>query len=224
MGLAGGVIRLWMEPSRRAGHDYLVAPVSDAQLWGRIAEGDTEAFGDLYERHARVLYNFCFRRTANWAQAEDLVSEVFLVAWRRRGDVQLATESGESLPWLLGVAVNVLRNSARSRRRADHALRRLNGSVTEDFSDELVTRLGDEDQMRKVLQVVERLQPQEQDVLALCAWAGLTYEEGAVALGVPVGTVRSRLSRAREHLRELLDANGHDKGDEGVFRSGDQHV
>jgi RNA polymerase sigma factor (sigma-70 family) len=224
MGARRGAIRLWMEPSRRAGHDYLVAPVSDAQLWGRIAEGDTEAFGDLYERHARVLYNFCFRRTANWAQAEDLVSEVFLVAWRRRGDVQLATESGESLPWLLGVAVNVLRNSARSRRRADHALRRLNGSVTEDFSDELVTRLGDEDQMRKVLQVVERLQPQEQDVLALCAWAGLTYEEGAVALGVPVGTVRSRLSRAREHLRELLDANGHDKGDEGVFRSGDQHV
>jgi RNA polymerase sigma-70 factor (ECF subfamily) len=213
-----------MEPSRRVGHDYLVAPVSDSQLWERIRQGDTDAFGDLYERHAQTVYNFCFRRTANWAQAEDLVSEVFLVAWRRRVDVQLATESGESLPWLLGVAVNVLRNSARSGRRAETALRRLNGSVTEDFSDELVGRLADEDQMRSVLQVVDRLQPQEQDVLALCAWAGLTYEEGAVALGVPVGTVRSRLSRAREHLRELLAANGHDKGDERVVRSGDQHA
>jgi RNA polymerase sigma factor (sigma-70 family) len=216
--------RCGMEPSRRAGHDYLVAPVSDSQLWERIREGDTGAFGDLYERHARTVYNFCFRRTANWTQAEDLVSEVFLVAWRRRGDVQLATESGESLPWLLGVAVNVLRNSARSGRRADNALRRLNGSVTEDFSDELVGRLADEDQMRSVLQVVDQLQPQEQDVLALCAWAGLSYEEGAVALGVPVGTVRSRLSRAREHLRELLDATGHDKGDEGIVRSGDRRA
>jgi len=213
-----------MEPSRRVGHNYLVASISDSELWGRIADGDTAAFGDLYERHARAVYNFCFRKTANWAQAEDLVSEVFLVAWRRRGDVQLATESGESLPWLLGVAVNVVRNSARSGRRADSAVRRLNGDVAEDFSDELVARLGDEDQMRDVLQVVGRLQPQEQDVLALCAWAGLTYEEGAVALGVPVGTVRSRLSRAREHLRELLDANGHDSGDEGVVRSGDPHV
>jgi RNA polymerase sigma factor (sigma-70 family) len=213
-----------MEPCLSAGHDYLVAPVSDSQLWGRIAEGDTDAFGDLYERHARAVYNFCFRRSANWAQAEDLVSEVFLVAWRRRGDIQLATGSGGSLPWLLGVAVNVLRNSARSGRRAESAVRRLNGGVTEDFSDELVVRLGDEDQMRNVLQVVDQLQPQEQDVLALCAWAGLTYEEGAVALGVPVGTVRSRLSRARQHLRELLEANGHDKGDEGVVRSGDQHA
>jgi RNA polymerase sigma-70 factor, ECF subfamily len=213
-----------MEPCRRGGHDYLVTSVSDSELWGRIGEGDVEAFGDLYERHARAVYNFCFRRTANWAQAEDLVSEVFLVAWRRRGDVQLTTESGESLPWFLGVAVNVLRNNARSGRRADNALRRLNGNVTEDFSDELVARLADEAQMREVLQVVDRLQPQEQDVLALCAWAGLTYEEGAVALGVPVGTVRSRLSRAREHLRELLAASGHDKGDERVARSGDQRA
>jgi hypothetical protein len=49
----------------------VVAPVSDAVLWGRIAEGDTGAFGDLYERHARAVYNFCFRKTANWAHACD---------------------------------------------------------------------------------------------------------------------------------------------------------
>jgi RNA polymerase sigma-70 factor (ECF subfamily) len=213
-----------MEPCRRGGHDYLVTSVSDSELWGRIGEGDVDAFGDLYERHARAVYNFCFRRTANWTQAEDLVSEVFLVAWRRRGEVQLVTGSGESLPWFLGVAVNVLRNSARSGRRADNALRRLDRSATEDFSDELMARLADEAQMREVLRVVDQLQPQEQDVLALCAWAGLTYEEGAVALGIPVGTVRSRLSRARGHLRELLAANGHDMGDEGALRSGDQHA
>jgi RNA polymerase sigma-70 factor (ECF subfamily) len=192
-------------------------------LWRRIGEGDAGAFGDLYERHARAVYNFCFRRTANWAQAEDLVSEVFLVAWRRRGDVRLVTGSGESLPWLLGVAVNVLRNSLRSGRRASLAVDRLDyGAAERDFSDDLVARLADEEQMRSVLAVVDQLRPQEQEVLALCAWAGLSYEEGAVALGVPVGTIRSRLSRAREHLRELVGGSGHDIGDEGIVGSSDR--
>jgi RNA polymerase sigma factor (sigma-70 family) len=190
-----------------------------------VTEGDGAAFGDLYDRHARAVYNFCFRRTADWAQAEDVVSEVFLVAWRRRRDVRLVTGSGSSLPWLLGVAVNVLRNGARSGRRGAAAISRLDGSASEpDFSDDLVGRLADQEQMRRVLEVVERLQPHEQDVLALCGWAGLSYEEGAVALGVPVGTVRSRLSRAREHLRELIAAGGHDISDERAVGANDERA
>jgi RNA polymerase sigma-70 factor (ECF subfamily) len=74
----------------------------------------------------------------------------------------------------------------------------------EDFSDEAIGRLGDERRMREVLAVFERLPVQEQEVLALSAWAGLGYDDCALALGVPVGTVRSRLSRARSHLRELV--------------------
>src|SRR5205814_10617870 len=79
-------------------------------------------------------------------------------------------------------------------------------------------RLSDEREMRKVLSVFERLAPQEQDVLALCAWGELGYEDASVALGVPIGTVRSRLSRARSHLRELVDGSGHEQGDEPVYR------
>ena len=80
-------------------------------------------------------------------------------------------------------------------------------------------RLADEEQMSAALRLVDQLPLQEQDALALCAWSRLSYEDAAVALGVPVGTVRSRLSRARDHLRELLDANGHDIGDEQVARA-----
>lgn len=200
----------------------LVPPVPDSELWLRIRSGDADAFGELYERHADAVYNFCFRRTGNWAQAEDLVGEVFLVAWRRREEVQLTTESGGSLPWLLGVAVNGVRNDARGGRRAAAAVSRLDVAAEADFSGDLLGRMADEEQMQAVLRVVDQLPPHEQEVLALCAWAGLSYEDGAIALGVPVGTVRSRLSRAREHLRELLSASGHDISDERVGRADDR--
>jgi RNA polymerase sigma-70 factor, ECF subfamily len=184
---------------------------TDRDLWTQAVAGDAGAFGSLFERHARAVYNLCFRRTGNWAVAEDLTSEVFLLAWRRRRDVVFTTDGDSVLPWLLGVAVNIARNRHRSDRRAVAAVARLDAGANEpDFGDDVVGRLADERQMADVLAVVERLPAQEQEVLALCAWSDLSYEDCALALGVPVGTVRSRLSRARAHLRELLDARGHE--------------
>ncbi len=188
-----------------------VVAATDRELWTAAVDGDAEAFGALFERHSRAVYNFAFRSTANWATAEDAASDVFLTAWRRRGEVVFTTESGSVLPWLLGVAANQLRNRRRSGRRASAALGRLNAQeVQPDHSDETVGRIADEAQMAEVQAVVEQLPGHERDVLALCAWAGLDYEEAAIALAVPVGTVRSRLSRARAHLRELVEANGHE--------------
>jgi RNA polymerase sigma-70 factor (ECF subfamily) len=188
-----------------------VSGLSDQELWEKAVAGDAGAFGLLFERHARPVYNLCFRRTGNWAVAEDLTSEVFLLAWRRRREVVFTTDGGSVLPWLLGVAVNIARNRLRSDRRAVAAVARLDARAAEaDFSDDVVGRLADERQMAEVLAVVERLPGHEQEVLALCAWSDLSYEDCALALGVPVGTVRSRLSRARMHLRELLDARGHE--------------
>lgn len=188
-----------------------VMAATDRELWTAAVDGDAGAFGALFERHSRAVYNFAFRSTANWATAEDAASEVFLTAWRRRSEVVFTTESGSVLPWLLGVAANQVRNRRRSGRRASAALGRLNArEVQPDHSDETVGRIADEAQMAEVKAVVEQLPQHERDVLALCAWAGLDYEEAAIALAVPVGTVRSRLSRARAHLRELVEVDGHE--------------
>jgi RNA polymerase sigma factor (sigma-70 family) len=185
--------------------DWIVGTVTDESLWRQTLAGSADAFGVLFDRHARAVYNFCFRRTASWSQAEDLTSEVFLVAWRRRREVVFSAESRSLLPWLLGVALHLARNRWRADRRARRALTRLDASAHEaDFSDEVIARIADERQMAALLSVLGRLPRHERDVIALCAWADLSYDDCALALGVPVGTVRSRLSRARTHLRKLL--------------------
>ncbi len=175
---------------------------SDIELWDLAVAGDPAGFGTLFERHARSVYNHCFRRTASWADAEELTSAVFVEAWRRRRDVRPIGESAR--PWLLGVANNLLRNHRRSARRHRAALARLPGPSPEaDPADDVTGRLADERQMRRVLALVEQLPRRDQEVLALCAWSELTYLEAATVLDVPVGTVRSRLARARARLAEL---------------------
>jgi RNA polymerase sigma factor (sigma-70 family) len=176
--------------------------LSDVELWDRAVDGDPEGFGALFERHARSVYNHCFRRTASWTDAEELTSAVFVEAWRRRRDVRLIGESAR--PWLLGVANNLLRNHRRSCRRYRAALARLPSPGPQpDPADEVAGRLADERQMTRVLALVERLPRRDQEVLALCAWSELTYQEAATVLDIPVGTVRSRLARARARLTEL---------------------
>jgi RNA polymerase sigma-70 factor (ECF subfamily) len=93
--------------------------VSDESLWRASADGDERAFSELYERHAGAIYNYLFRRLADWSEAEDLTAVVFMEAFRRRRDV--VVHEGKVLPWLYGIATNVLRN----RRRALWRHRRL---------------------------------------------------------------------------------------------------
>ena len=71
-----------------------VVVVSDQELWRRVVAGSPDEFGLLFERHARSVYNFCFRRTGSWSVAEDLTSDVFLLAWRRRAEVAFTVEGG----------------------------------------------------------------------------------------------------------------------------------
>jgi DNA-directed RNA polymerase specialized sigma24 family protein len=92
---------------------------SDEALWQASARGDQQAFSELYERHAQVIYNYLFRRLADWSEAEDLTAVVFLEAFRQRRDVVVV--DGKLVPWLYGIATNVLRN----RRRAQWRHRRL---------------------------------------------------------------------------------------------------
>ena len=185
-----------------------MSELSDRVLWARTRAGDGTAFGILFERHAGRIYNYCFRRTADWGLAEDLTSATFLTAWKSRGRGPLRAES--ALPLLYGIATNVLRNQRRSLRRSREAFGRLPPSVAEepDFAEDVVTRLDDEAAMRRLLSLFFRLPRSQQDVVALCDWSGLPYEDAAFALGIPIGTVRSRLARGRRKLRELAAARG----------------
>jgi RNA polymerase sigma-70 factor, ECF subfamily len=185
-----------------------VGDLSDRVLWQQAREGDGSAFGVLFERHAGRIYNYCFRRTADWALAEDLTSSTFLVAWRSHGRAPLQAES--ALPLLYGIATNALRNQRRSLRRRREAFARLPVERVEetDFAEDASTRLDDQAAMRQLLRLFARLPRREQDVVALCDWSGLSYEDAAAALDIPIGTVRSRLARGRHRLRELATASG----------------
>lgn len=177
-------------------------------LWRQAGEDHGAAFGTLFERHAGRIYNYCFRRTGDWAAAEDLTSTTFLLAWRSHGGAPLQAES--ALPLLYGIATNALRNHRRSLKRRRDAFARLPLERTEepDFAGESATRLDDEAAMRQLLSLFDRLPRREQDVVALCDWSALSYEDAAVALDIPIGTVRSRLARGRNRLRELATGNG----------------
>lgn len=170
----------------------------------RIRAGDREAFAELYAEHARSVYNHAFRLTGDWSVAEEVMGDTFLDAWR--GREQLEPGDGTLKPWLLGVATNKARNANRGiGRRLAFLARRPAPAPVADFADEAAGRIDDTRQLAAVREVYGRLRRGEQEVLALCVWSGLDYAQAAEAMGIPVGTVRSRLSRARARLRKLAE-------------------
>jgi RNA polymerase sigma factor (sigma-70 family) len=128
--------------------------------------------------------------------AEDLASETFVVAFRRRRSYDLARN--DARPWLFGIAVNLLRDHRRTEERRLRAYARVSADPRE-ASDELADRLDP-----AVSAALLHLCHEDRSLILLLAWADLTYEQIADALGVPVGTVRSRVSRIRTKLRAHL--------------------
>jgi RNA polymerase sigma factor (sigma-70 family) len=184
---------------------------TDRDRWVRVLAGDHSAFGDLFDRHHHAIYNFCFRRTADRTAAEDLLSTTFLHAWRRRADLRL--EGDTILPWLYGIAANLTRRHLRGLGRRKAAVARLPlMRPAPDPADEVVERLGEEAEAKRALERLRSLPERDQELFVLCVWQGLTYAEAATALAIPVGTVRSRLSRARSRLAmELSGLHGDEK-------------
>jgi RNA polymerase sigma factor (sigma-70 family) len=184
---------------------------SDADLWARSRAGDPDAFGALFERHAKLIFNYCFRQIADRETAKEMLQLVFLEAWRRR-DKELPPD--KVLPWLYGIATNVVRNQRRSERRFAAALSRLpSAEVEPDFADGAVEHLDYERQAEKAISLLHPLPRKQQDVFVLCVGMELSYEDVAFALDIPIGTVRSRLSSARAHLDELKSGSGHEQGE-----------
>jgi RNA polymerase sigma factor (sigma-70 family) len=173
----------------------------DAELW-ELSTSDGEAFGEIFRRHARAVFALCYWRTGDAAMAEDVTSVVFLEAWRRRDLVAL--EQRSALPWLLGVANHTSRNATRSLRRYTQALRRLDGHRELSTDDSVIDRIDAETSLKMVDEILRDLSEQEREIVLLVFWSGLSYEATSVALGVPVGTVRSRVSRTRRKLRLRL--------------------
>ncbi|MER5603958.1 RNA polymerase sigma factor [Streptomyces sp. NPDC002265] len=170
----------------------------------RVREGDRAAFAQLYEEFARAVYNHGLRLTGDWSTAEEIMSETFLTAWRTRARVH--EDGGSLLPWLLGIATHKADNARRGQRRRQLFLaRQPQPPAEEDFAPRTVGRIDDARRLRAVHAALGRLRRQEREVLALCVWSGLDYQQTAEALGIAVGTVRSRLSRARTKLARLAE-------------------
>jgi RNA polymerase sigma factor (sigma-70 family) len=182
--------------------------LDDVELWRRSQDDEPAAFAALFDRYGNAVYGYCFRRTADWALAEDLTSVVFLEAWRRRRDIRIGANG--VLPWLLGVATNVIRNQRRSLRRYRALLERIPPLDPErDFAEDLAERLDAELRVRALLSEIRRLPVAERDVLVL-RWEGLSAVEIGVALGISDVTVRGRLFRARRRLGAI--GSGADAG------------
>jgi len=167
--------------------------VSDADVI-RSSLADAGEFAAIFDRHFPAIFRFLRGRLGR-ELAEDLASETFVVAFRRRGSYDLSRD--DARPWLYGIAVNLVREHRRAevRRLRAHARMLADAGVTSDSGDLL-----DSDVSAALLE----LSHDERNLILLLSWADLTYEQLADALGLPLGTVRSRVSRVRAKLRSRL--------------------
>ncbi|GIG57969.1 DNA-directed RNA polymerase sigma-70 factor [Longispora fulva] len=183
----------------------MTGTTTDRELWDEALAGSPAAFGLLFDRHARAVYNHCFRLTASWSEAEDLTQVTFLTAWRRRAQIRLERDS--ALPWLLTVATNVARTHARSLRRRFALLTRATGRHDDlraaDHAEEVAERVDAERRMAALLGDVGRLPRAEREAFALVVLSQVSYADAAGALGIAEASVRSRVSRARGRLTRL---------------------
>lgn len=172
---------------------------------------DAETFTALYDRHAATILRYCARRVGPDA-AEDVVAATFLAAYERWQAYD--PNRAEALPWLYGIATNLLRRHRRSEVRAYRALARTGidplsnaAGVVESHEHRSGERADASASSRKVARVLAGLPRRQRDVLLLYALADLGYAEIATALKIPVGSVRSALHRARATLRAALEGN-----------------
>jgi RNA polymerase sigma-70 factor, ECF subfamily len=175
-------------------------PEPDADLWHRLRAADEDAFRELFLRHSTGVYNFCFRRTASWSVAEDATQATFSTLWRRaiRHDVE-PLRLGSARPVLLAMARNECSNVNRSANRHLHLVDRvrIEARASADDTEAWVEAEATMTLIRQALAVLPRNQ---RDVVELVAWSELSLADVAAALHVSVGTVKSRLSRARARL------------------------
>lgn len=164
---------------------------------------DADRFGELYDRYCGMLYRYAYRRLGPSGSAEDVVADAFVVAFRKRGGYDLTRV--DARPWLFGI----LTKEIARRRRSEEARYRALGRAGPDeevgeFADRVVAAVAAQAVRGALSAALAGLRPVERDVLLLVAWGDLSYEEVAESLNIKIGTVRSRLHRARQQLKAVL--------------------
>lgn len=184
-------------PADSAGGD----PKDDGAVIARSLH-DPEQFAVVFRRHAPDIQRYVVRRLGASA-ADDVVAETFLTAFRQRS--RYWRDRPDARPWLYGIATNLISRHRRAEIRQYRVLARTGiDPVTEPFTERVDARVSASAASRLLAATLAKLPVGHRDALLLVAWGDLTYEQVALALGVPVGTVRSRLNRARGMLRQAL--------------------
>lgn len=169
-----------------------------------MAEVDRAVFEELYRDHYWALLRFAVRRTPDPERARDLVAETFAVAWRRRGTLPPA----RALPWLYKTAGNILANERRRDQRTAEAYRTLGGYSSTDYQTDTAERTEWSHALEEVLRAVNTLSGDDQQVLMLHAWEGLTGRDLGIALGCSAAAASVRLHRARRRLDTAINGSG----------------
>lgn len=160
---------------------------------------EPDVFETVYARHATSVYRYAAQRLGDHA-AEDVMSETFLVAFDRRSAYDVTVTNAR--PWLLGIATRLMHKHARLEATAWKGLSAdLAAQITPDFIEQAGARIDAERLTRRLTKALRRLPEVDRDTLLLYAWGDLDYASIADAMHVPIGTVRSRLNRARRKLR-----------------------
>ncbi|MGW4409326.1 RNA polymerase sigma factor [Nonomuraea sp. NPDC004702] len=171
----------------------------DAELIRR-SEHDPESFADLFDRHAPALRRYVARRLGP-SLADDIVSDAFLTAFRRRGRYDMSHP--DARPWLYGITARLISRHRRVEVRFYRALVRSGiDEVVEPYAERVDDRVAA--QQAGLAAALAKLSPGDREVLLLVAWADMSYQDVARALDIPIGTVRSRLNRARTRTRQAL--------------------
>jgi RNA polymerase sigma factor (sigma-70 family) len=162
---------------------------------------DPAEFGAVFDRHARAIFRFAAHRLGRQA-AEDVLGETFARAFAARR--RAYTVDGSLRAWLYKIASNLIADELRRRERASVAHERLRAGAGDG---QFATDAGVAAIDPELVAALEGLREEEREALLLLAWGELSYAEIAVVTGDPIGTVRSRLNRARSHVRAVLDVS-----------------
>jgi RNA polymerase sigma-70 factor (ECF subfamily) len=176
------------------------------------SRAEPEMFTEIFDRHHGELYRY-LRRRIGPGLAGDLAAETFVTAFARRGAYR--AQSPDARPWLYGIAHNLLRSHVRHEQRRLAAYARHGAEPVADAGALAEFSLADARADAaaagtRLAQILARMPARDRDALLLFAWGDMSYAEVAEALDIPVGTVRSRLNRARRQLRVLVETESLD--------------